>query len=171
MADRASQREFWSQHTVREVIAASQQVHSSQSHSSAPHPVTDLPDLVRKPPVGEAAECDTAGKKGRKRSEEEIQLQMFNAGAFFFQFGAPITDPKGGAIPKTAAYEGGVKDFRTMESKGFRVTVDGCLIPYEHYCTPKKGAVLKGHQRSAYFFTGLTPQSSTGKKERCAPNV
>lgn len=159
-------RQFWSQTSVRQTVAASQQAHSSQEKSSAPLPPQDLPDLVARPPVGDPAECDADESKGRKRSQAEIQLEMYNKGAFFFHFDEPVNDPKGQPIEKSAGYIQGAKQFRVMEDKGFRVTTDGCIIPYEHYCTPKKGAVLKGHQRSTYFFTGLTPSALTGKRNK-----
>ncbi len=56
-----------------------------------------------------------------------------------------------------------------MEEKGYFVTKDGCLIPHELYSTtPSKGKSLKGHQRSSYFFTGLTNASSTALASGCA---
>lgn len=52
-----------------------------------------------------------------------------------------------------------------MMEKGVRVTKDGCILPHEQYGVRGKGSTLKGHLRSAYFFTGKTPaRAATGKK-------
>jgi hypothetical protein len=64
----------------------------------------------------------------------------------------------------------GIDDFQAMQQKGFFVTHDGCILPHELYGTRQKGAVLKGHQRSIFFFTGVMPakmaKPSKGKPDK-----
>lgn len=52
-----------------------------------------------------------------------------------------------------------------MMEKGVQVTKDGCMLPHEQYGVRGKGSTLKGHQRSAYFFTGVTPARAASKKK------
>ena len=165
----------------------------SQSAVPSPSPVTPLADLVPKPPRGEPAECDQLSKKGApRRSLAEMQLEMVNRGAFFINFDVPNTDPAGKPIPQTKEYkvrlcaiqgrgshlghklvlitvvhvQQGVKDFKTMMEKGVLVTSDGCICPHEQYGVRDKGSTLRGHLRSAYFFTGVTPaRMAKGKQQ------
>lgn len=161
MSQRQSQQDFWSQRTVRGEVAASQRLPRLSQHSS-PHPLAPLPDLVRKHPQGDPAECDREEGKGKRRSVAEITLEMYNKGAYFLEFEHPL-DSEGRPVELD---QKGESDFRQMEKKGFLVTVDGCLIPYDQYCTR---ATLRGHQRSAYFFTGLSTQfAAEFKKRKCA---
>lgn len=164
MSLRSSQREFWSQRTVKDEIAASQKQHASQqSYHSSPLPLRTLPDLVEKAPHGDPAECDQdMGQRGKRRADHDIILEMCNKGASFIVF-EPPRDPAGSLISHEPK---GKSDFKAMERKGFLVTRDGCLVPYEHYCTPRKGATLKGHQRSVYYFTGVTTSAIASKKHK-----
>jgi hypothetical protein len=87
-----------------------------------------------------------------KRSEPEIRKEVLEQGGFLFNFQVP-----------TVPFENNktfIDQWRTMERKGFFVTVDGCLLPYSYYRKSCKGDKLKGHQRSASFFFGRTPDRS-----------
>jgi Zinc-binding loop region of homing endonuclease len=195
-------RDFWSGRTVDDIIALSQSAASQRTASQganrapvSPAPIVDLPDVVALPPVGDAAEQDAETKRGApRRSTAEMQLEMFNKGAFFFRCGLasalpaaasndapsststnpralrrfeePAHDPAGRKIDKSRGYAEGLKDYRAMEEKGFRVSTDGCMFPHEQYCVTGGGATLKGHQRASFFATGLCPEGETVRKKK-----
>lgn len=106
----ASQEVFWASQTVQDVINASQLQAASQQKDTSPLAYVDLPDLVPVAPKGDEAEPSTRGAP--RRSVAEMQLEMFERGAFFFRFGSVTTDPKGRAISRTASYEKGAADYR-----------------------------------------------------------
>lgn len=87
-----------------------------------------------------------------KRSEPEIRREMLDQGAFLFYFQALKPPPDN--------YKVFIDQWRTIERKGFLVTVDGCMLPYSYYRKSCKGDKLKGHQRSAHFFFGREPDRS-----------
>lgn len=146
---------FWSQRSLTEVVG------QGSKQALSPCPVSPLPDIKHVPAAGDPAPCDVVKRGAPRRSVAEMQLEMFNKNGFFLEFKEPTHNPAGEAIAKTAAYQQGVKDFRTMEEKGFLVTKDGCIFPHDQYGRHQKGAVLKGYQRSTFFFTGLMPEKAT----------
>ena len=65
-----------------------------------------------------------------------------------------------------SAWQSAVDSYRTMERKGFRVTVDlGCLIPDPQYSTHQQGATKKGHQRTFAFFARWIPTKMDVRNE------
>lgn len=148
--------DFWSQRSLTDVI-----IGQGSKQVTSPCPVSPLPDIRHVPAAGDQAPCDVVKRGAPRRSVAEMQLEMFNKGAFFFKFEEPSHDPAGQPIAKTKAYEQGVRDFRTMEDKGFFVTKDGCIFPHDQYGRHQKGAILKGYQRSTFFFTGMMPEKAT----------
>jgi len=162
---------FWAQQSVTQVLSQ----HGPGTPIKSPLPVTPLPDLTHKSPAGKEAPCDEVKRGKPRRSVGEMQLEMYNKGGHFLIFEEPDCDPNCFPIPKGEDYAKGVKDFRTMEEKGFLISKDGCIFPHEQYGVRGAGATLKGHQRSSFFFTGLVPEraaaAKTGKplkKGKCA---
>lgn len=147
--------DFWSQRSLTDVVG-----HGTNQDVS-PCPVSQLPDIAHVSAAGNQAPCDVVKRGAPRRSVAEMQLEMYSKNAFFFLFAEPTHDPTGKAIAKTPAYQKGVKDFRTMEDKGFLVTKDGCIFPHDQYGQHQKGAILKGYQRSTFFFTGMMPEKAT----------
>jgi hypothetical protein len=50
--------------------------------------------------------------------------------------------------------------YRVVERKGFRVTMDtGCILPDDYYSTAAEGASLKGYQRAFFAFSGKFPRT------------
>lgn len=145
--------DFWASQTVSDVVRAAR----TRSLAS-PSPAQPLPDLVSQP----AVESEATKAKGVKRALSEIQLEHLNKGAFFFDFEEPAVGWDGMPVDNEGtARKVGVKQFREMEEKGFRVTKDGCIMPQERYGIRGQGASLKGHQRSCFFFVNATPIRAT----------
>ena len=136
---------------------------------NSPLPRSPLPDLVHKSPKGKAASCDEMKRGAPRRSVAEMQAEVWNKGGHLLTFKEPVNDPNGTPIVKNEEYKKGVKDFRTMEEKGFFVSTDGCIFPHELYAERGAGSILKGHQRSSYFFTGVTPRASTLDRKKGKP--
>lgn len=151
--------DFWSQRSLTGLITG------EGKQVVSPCPAAPLPDIVHVPAAGDAAPCDVKKRGAPRRSVAEMQLEMYNKNGFFFKFEEPTHNPAGEAIAKTAAYAQGVKDYRTMEEKGFFVTTDGCIFPHDQYGRHQHGATLKGYQRSTFFFSGLMPEKATKSKK------
>ena len=59
-----------------------------------------------------------------------------------------------------------VRNYETMERKGFKVTKDtGCLIPTDHYCTHQAGDAFKGYQKAFFRAHGFLPKALTKETE------
>lgn len=182
MSQSSKTKKFWSHQTAVAHVGIG--LRSPGPHNS-PLPKSPLPDLVREPPAGGPAHGDEVKRGAARRTSAAMQLEMVNKGAFFPRFQQPTFAPDGTtplptltksddarATAEEKAYAKCVQDFRCMEEKGFLVTKDcGCLLPHDQYGSKGAGNSIKGHQRSAYFFTAITPMRDTdaGKGKKGKP--
>jgi len=68
---------------------------------------------------------------------------------------------------KSISGEEAIKNYETMERKGFKVTKDlGCLIPTSHYCTHQAGDAFKGYQKTFFRAHGFLPKPLIGEVPR-----
>lgn len=92
----------------------------------------------------------TDSSTGLKRGDPEIRTSMLDIGAVLLQFDTP---------PDTRKES--TEQWRTMESKGFHVSADGCIFPYRYFWSSNiRGHKLSGHRRSNSFFLHRVINSS-----------
>ena len=82
---------FWSQQTVPDLV----ETNKATAEVNSPCPVSPLPDICKKSASGLDAPADQIKRGAPRRSVAEMQLEVYNKGAWFLRFSEPDKAPDG----------------------------------------------------------------------------